>query len=894
MGTQTQTFTTTGTFTAPANMLNTSVTLDVRGAAGGRGTGGAGIGGTGGKGARAQGSVTLAPGGTLKVKINYKPGDTGGKLTGGRGGTGGGSAAVLSSATVLLLEAGGGGGGGAGSSVAHGGAGGTGGANGVAGHAGTGSNAGTGGGGATGSTGGTAGGGKASGTAGTAASGGTGATWATSPYGGGGGAGGYAGGGGGGPGGTTTNASSAAGGGGASSFAAGTVSGATFTTGYQTGAATVIVTYVTADAPSKPTLLSPSNGSTTDMEAVDNLKFIYNPQTYSGAFAKWAYRAKIGTGAFKYWNATSNTWSTTVQWNAVALLTHVSGTEYEYTFPTGAFVTGDTYNWSVATSESHYTTKGTFATTFTAHNQTVTNVVITAPTGTVATSTPTVAWTGPATESGAQVKIFTEAQSLVPGFTPATSSTPVWNSGTIAGGTKAVSVPASNALSAGSYVACVKVTVAGTSSRWFTKSFTVGFDALVTPTLVVNASTTPTSKLPTILLSIATTDNLLSLNSSTFKTSIGTVAATVPADWTLTQTATWAAEGTQSLGVKCKVAAIPVLTWPAVPISGYVGQEVSLMATARAPSTARTWKLQAVFKKATGAVVSTVTLASAADTLAGVALAGHCVVPATSSTVTVQMTTTAAWAVTEHHQIDCVAVRPTTTSTWSIGGFVGNSTVQVQGTTETTGAWLTLGTLAVTGTRSMGTNPQQCHLTDLSAAHGKARSYRVRTSSTLSGVAVVSAWSTTVTAPVIGATKWWMLLPTNPATALALRRAQAMSSLYGMTGRPSIAFDRTVTSGFFQCFGRDTYVKAAGTVMNEEFDLTLDFLTTDEWNAFMKLWLANQRTGKVICLKSDMTGAVYYVNFGPTRPTPVLRSATRQTKPVRQCTIHCYPATPPA
>ncbi len=905
MSTKTQTFTTSGTFTAPATLLGGSVTLDLRGGEGK--AGGGADGGAGGKGARVQGTYALAPGAKLAVTVPYAAGGAGGTSTYEAGGAGGGAAAVQT-ATPRVLKAlaggGGGGGGGAGPPQA-GGAGGSGGPTGSPGAGGaaspptTGGPFGGGGGGAgsqtadgAGGSGGAAGttgqSAVTGGTAGTASAGSAGGAGAPGlagySAGGGGGGGGYHGGGGGGSssmnrGLTPPEAAGGGGGGGGGSSYAGGLTTALVTAGYQTGTPLVVVSFVVADPPNVPTLVAPANGS---HSAASPLQFVYNPGTNSGSLSKWAVRRKTGTTPFEYWTATTATWKATLVELASALLTHVNGTEWSYAFPAAAWVTGATYSYSVATWESSYGLGGTFAATASFTNLTTTRMVFTSPPTVAETATPTVAWTSNVHQSGYVVKVYPQAVTARTGFNPAVTGTWVFDTGTVASTAKSLVVPASAGLTTGSWVVYGQVTTAGTRSGWKSKAFSVVVDSPATPSVTATQSETATSKMPTILLTVDGADNLLSAEDSSFEAGVGTWAG--PTNATVARAATEAKDGSYSLAVKATAAG------NAYAASGHyalsAGATYSVMASLRAKTTGRQVRCSLVFLNAATGEISQVDAPFVLDsTAAWVTCSVSGVAPAGTVAGYVQVLVETA-AATEVHFVDCAGVFPGTPATWSLGGFVGHETVDIQASTDTGATWASL-FLPVT---PMGSLPQQANVTDYSAPNGIARQYRARLLATSGGLAVASAWSVPVTAPVLPNARWWIVDLLKPETAIGLSRGQSMLTIvYGTTGRPSIVETRNVAAGYFSCLGRDTYVKVADVVKQPEFNLIMDFFGTKEWNDFMVLWMANQVTGHTMLVKSDVGGELYWVTFGATRPTPMLRAADRVTNPTRQTNIHCYP-----
>lgn len=642
-----------------------------------------------------------------------------------------------------------------------------------------------------------------------------------------------------------------------------------------------IVVKRTASAPSAPMNLTPANGSSVNA-AVGGCTFSAQFKSTDYANANGVcFRIKTGTsGSYLYLVTATGALQSSPYWNTC----NVAPTaDFSVTVGSVHFTDGHSYNWSFAFRESLGTEEGPFAADFVLMAATPPTVTLNSPYGTTATATPVARWTAAAgtgqTLTSFRVVVFTTAQHSVEGFTPATSAS-TWDSGVVAGSATTGTQPIGTALVNGaSYYCYLLVAQSGGGSTWVSAPFTVQFDGPATPVLV---ATPTTVGYPTVELSLSSHTNLLTATEASFEQGVGSWVASTPGDWTLKQTGTWSADGSYSLGVKAKEAVVPTLTCAAKEVTA--GETVTCMATVRAAGTVRTWKLQAVFEKESGAIVSTATVAAGADTAEGVGLKGHVVVPATAVKCVLQLTTTAAWAVTELHQVDKNGIFPGEVTTWSDGGFVGNVTATFERSTDTGATWSTF-----LGSTSVGVTAQAAAIDDVTAPHGVPVLYRARLQTPSS---VTSEWATAdeVTLPNAG---WWLSDPTTPSSAIRLHRAQVMSTtLPGVTGgHASIQITRKVQAGFYQPFDMGTYVRVLGTVMEDEFDLGMDFLSGAEWTAFLALWLRNVETGRVLLVKSDMGGKTYWINFGPTRPQLVLRSADRTTSPKSQCTVHCYPAT---
>lgn len=469
MSTQTTTITAPGstTYTAPATLLNGAVVATVYGAPGGIFSGGVLA-----KSGRVAGTVTVAPSGALTCVVGdvITFGTSHGQHIGGGGSTGsigvgahgGGSSAVLAGATVLL-EAGGGGG--QGYNGATGGTGGLHPTGGNASSAGTTKGGGGGGGGhqGVGSAGGTAGTG-----AGGAAPGGGGQTGGTP--GGGGGAGG-------------------------TSFAAASgVSSVSYADGVGSGAASITVVATVADPPLAPTLTAPAPGAYLDSNAAGvPFTWTYQPAVDSGTQTGYALRVLI-SGSYQYWNATSVAFQGSIVWNTT--------TNHFVAVPAGLLPDGVSYNWSVATQESHYSLQGPFASDSVFTASAMPTVAVTAPAGSIATATPTVTWTevlgGGLTQTSFRVVVYTLAVTLAGGFSPGVT-TPTVDSGVVSSAALSWAVP--TALAQGNWVVYVQVVETGAvASNWSSSAFAIAYSGPAAPTLTATAGNDPATGAPTVTL----------------------------------------------------------------------------------------------------------------------------------------------------------------------------------------------------------------------------------------------------------------------------------------------------------------------------------------------------------------------------------------------------------
>lgn len=181
------------------------------------------------------------------------------------------------------------------------------------------------------------------------------------------------------------------------------------------------------------------------------------------------------------------------------------------------------------------------------------------------------------------------------------------------------------------------------------------------------------------------------------------------------------------------------------------------------------------------------------------------------------------------------------------------------------------------------------HVVDYEAPNGVETYYQVRSLGlTEDGQTTWSDWVTPeFGVPALAADNWWAVDPLGPNGAMRLHRAPAGSSLSG-AGPTSIQIDEKTPKGVFASMGSGTYTVVRGTPMKPEMDLTLTFLDSAEWTRFH-----GGMRNRAILLKSDMEGALYYVELDSPISRLIMSASDRTTEPVSQITVHCYPVDRP-
>ena len=270
--------------------------------------------------------------------------------------------------------------------------------------------------------------------------------------------------------------------------------------------------------PAAPTLQTPVNGAYVTSAGGLRFQSKYLSQDTAPANA-YAFRWRLSAATtYQYWNGTAA--QSTIYWNASTVAT---GASQAVSLPDTLVTNGNVYVWSMAFRESWASLTGPFATNFTVNAASPPALTVTAPTGTVVVGRPTVVWgaTPSAGESITKyhVKLFTQIQYTVSGFTPGTASA-VWDTGTVAGNPGSIQV-AITLQNSTSYRAYVQVAETGTMlSAWAFSSFTTSLTPPLPPTITATATTAP-SGYPLIKLTIATHNNLLTATTASGKSGVG-------------------------------------------------------------------------------------------------------------------------------------------------------------------------------------------------------------------------------------------------------------------------------------------------------------------------------------------------------------------------------------
>lgn len=592
-------------------------------------------------------------------------------------------------------------------------------------------------------------------------------------------------------------------------------------------------TLISEGPPGAPTLLTPTSGTYIEMSgATPTFSWQYNAGNAQGGQTNFAIRQKIsGAGSYQYYNVGTASWQSGIIWNAQ--------TAQSFTFPTGKWVDGNIYNWSVATQDAGG--QGAFASDFTLTAQAIPVVTALLPSGTIAATKPVVTWSvsypSGATETSYQVRTFSAAQYGAGGFNPATSS-PTDDSGVVSS-SSTTQYQIQTALPAGtSYRSYIQVVETGAEPSGFVaySPYTVTLDLPPTPTLTAVATTDPSTGCPMIQLTAQSLINLLSSVDASFESGIGTYGGTNAA---LAQSSTQALDGSFSLRLTASSAANMSAAsgfYVVLPLTQY-----SLGAYFRASSTVRSVSVTINWFDSTHTIISASTGSTVSDTNSGWTQA---IVTATSPSnaayATLQVNVISP-ANTEIHYVDEVGFFPGSSATWTAGGFAATAGIVIL---RSDGVYVRNASPANPAPLSNAIAPDQAIVNDYEATPLVAYTYKALLQATGSQGLVQSAYSTSAGAS-LSTTAWWELDPTNPAGAVSAQPIQ---------WNPS----NTEQSTAHQVLGQATMNIIASAMMGIDMTATMEVFSVAVYAAFYVL-LTSQKT----IFFSDPFGFSYYFRIAP-------------------------------
>lgn len=616
--------------------------------------------------------------------------------------------------------------------------------------------------------------------------------------------------------------------------------------------------------PLAPTLLSPANSMYMDVSGTPSFSWADNPTLNDGAQSGIEFRRKVsGAGSYSYWNPTTSTWQSTP-------LTFTWATQ-TYTFPTGSWSNSTIYNWNIATQEGTNGGLSPFASSdFTLIAQAPPVATITAPTGTIQTTGPTVTASAAVAPGAAltawRVVIYTAAQVMAGGFNPGVT-VGVWDSETVAaaGATSVTQpVPANTLSNNVTYYAYVLITeTGGETGSWSSGVFAVSFDAPATPTLTAAPST---SGQPRISLTVAAFDNLLSTVDASVEGSVGTHVA--DANCAVALTTGWALDGSDSLRLTASAAGdMSEKTsggYPVQPNTAY-----SAVASFHAETTARAVKVGIIWKTAAGAEISrsygaTVNDATGAPVQASVVGATS---PANAAEAEV-VTYVVGAANGENHDVDEWAIFPGSKTTWTRGGLVGQTSATIQRSLDGGVTWTTI--RETIPAVAVPAGQVTAAAVDYEVGFGQAVKYRAQISASPAGVVLSSAWSATVASVMpFAPNAWWWTDPTNPAVSFQVQELPGMASGGGITVPPILTMEEdeqmSIDYPLSSSSSNDPVLPVVqrGALNSGSFTAMFVITNAADWATWK---LLRRKTGM---LRTD-EGELYYVVVGPKVPVPHL------------------------
>lgn len=258
--------------------------------------------------------------------------------------------------------------------------------------------------------------------------------------------------------------------------------------------------------PRTPTLLSPANNAHLDLASGPSFSFQFNHPSgheYLGAYA--FARTQVG-GTTYYWNASTQQFSGSVVWNTVNAVLPYPTT---VTFPAASWANQTTYTWTVDTRDQDGQTSGR-PLAWTVVGDFAPTVGITAPSGTITSIQPTVAWTFTDPDNNTQdqfeVKVFPQSVVDLVTFDPAQSAGLSWGSGVRNGSSASAGVEQPPPINT-DLVVFVRAHGGAAWSPWGRSSFRIAGDAPASP-LVVGATPDASGRAQTV--QVLGMDNLLS------------------------------------------------------------------------------------------------------------------------------------------------------------------------------------------------------------------------------------------------------------------------------------------------------------------------------------------------------------------------------------------------
>lgn len=569
------------------------------------------------------------------------------------------------------------------------------------------------------------------------------------------------------------------------------------------------------EAPAAPTLTSPTNASYQDVVSGLPFSAIYNAAG-SDNMGAYALRVKVAGGAYNYWNAGGSSLQSTIVWNA---LTVVPGAAFGPTLPNTAIFDANTYNWSIACQDAPFGGRGPFAADFTFVAQAIPTLTVTAPSGTVGTTTqPTVQWVATfpalAAQVGYQIIVESGAFGSVPG-----SGTQAWTSGfvTSAAVSAQIGVPL---ISGTTYRVFVQVSeTGGQTSAWAFSSFTISVDVPAQPVITATPGTDPVTGVPIVILTVQGNDNYMSANDSSFEGggtgSVGTWTA--GPNTTIAASSTVARDGTWSLKLTPTAAGTISAVSGKYPVTALT--QSSLQSFVRAGLSARAVTFSVNWFNGVTLLSNSVLSSLNDSTSSWSQYFGQPTAPAGANLMQLSISIAATSGSTDVHFVDQAAMSPVTEFNWSLGGFVGLTTIVITRSDNTFVRWASLANpLPVPSVGQLAT------VYDYEITPGVQYSYSAVVQVASIPLTSLSGTSGNVT---VNTTGWWEFDPTagtattNPSVVNAQMVAWTPVQTEQATANPVL--------------NQATMNVAANAMMNQDFSGTVETFSVTAYVGFNQL-----------------------------------------------------------
>ena len=592
----------------------------------------------------------------------------------------------------------------------------------------------------------------------------------------------------------------------------------------------IVVGGVPNPPPAAPVLLTPPNGTYADLSGTPTFSWQYVPGKPGNTQSQFYFLRLVSGGSQAYyWNGGNSTWQTTSYPNPG--ITTTSNPVFSYTFPSGAWSDGTSYQWAVVSIDINGT--GAQSGYFTVNAQAAPVVRVTAPSGIITTATPVVTWSV-STPSGAQqtsyrVIIYNQSQYSASGFTPGTS-TGVYDSGQ-QGSTFVNSLALESVgvyLDDGTqYRAYVQVTeIGGEYSTWAYAAFTTYYAQPKPPTITVGTGNEPTTGYPWIETNTVCHDNLLS-----------TADAIDPARGT--SVGSWVAGSNTTLGSgnaplvntfglsMTASAAGNISANTATGTAGYAitaGTQYTGIASLIAATTGRSCTVGLAWYNSSGTLLSTSTGSVISDTTTGLTQASVTATAPTGATYATVVVTVESAAASEVHWFQSAGIFPGTDTTWGPGGFVGLQEVVLL---RSDGLYVrgasTANPAAVPASTQQVTVPDPEPFPFVTFTYTAQVLVVLGPNQTALSPAVVSG------AVTLSTTEWWQCIPSNVA-------GTAVNAQF-VHWQPV----QTEQSTAQPATGSQVLIMVANTMLHQDFTATAETFTDAVYLAFNAL-LRSQQT----------------------------------------------------